>query len=148
MGILAVMLVVALIPTGNHTWMTGELSMEASDPTICHSKPERVNSDAFGDMLLSVFLVTLGFLARVVRLHHFLSVNTIAGVRSRLSHFCRSRLQVLYDKTHDEDRTCSFGWTLLYRHALASFLCVRIFMDIWQSIYNEVSSNVSVMYDR
>ncbi|KAF2652561.1 hypothetical protein K491DRAFT_718788 [Lophiostoma macrostomum CBS 122681] len=140
MGILATMLVVALIPTGNHTWMDGDPAerLQPGDPTICHFNPTFFNSNAFGDMLLSVLLVTFGFLTRVVRLHHLLSVNTIVRLRSRISQMCRSRLRALYHKCQDEHGAYSFGWTLLYRHALASFLCMRILMDIWQSMYNEV----------
>ncbi|KAI9694682.1 MAG: hypothetical protein M1822_000298 [Bathelium mastoideum] len=87
MGILATLLVFALVPTGNYDWVSGfDLDADVYDDddepplppdyAICHiKKTKTADSLTFASMIVSVLLVAIGFVSRVIRLHKMLSSN-------------------------------------------------------------------------
>ncbi|KAJ9602247.1 hypothetical protein H2200_013367 [Cladophialophora chaetospira] len=154
MAVIVVMLVTAIIPTGNFAWPLGQPDVEADDlkPSpgsyaICfYGKPVSKNKQAYPSMIISTCLLIFGFLARVVRLHKTLSIDLVLYLRSKLSCFARKCLRKIYAWSNVHTNAPSLIRLLLYRPLLTVFLGCRVFLDMWSSMFLEVRLGVSV-YD-
>jgi hypothetical protein len=154
MGALVVMLIVALLPTGNYG------VIDPASYAICsfkHLRPlpgtnldysysiwgEEDSTLNFMSMIISVLLLGLGFLSRIIRLYQSLAVGVVSKPRRYLSELVRNRLRRYHDKcvkTTDPDvKHPSYARTLnVYRPALAVFLAFRFILDLWSSLILEV----------
>lgn len=151
MFLLAVMLLVAIVPTGNYNWgngpsfdeSTGQLVYPTPSPTdyaICHiGRAKTTDKLTFASMVISVLLIAFGFLSRVVRLHKTLSVRVVGGTRRYVSEKVFEWLQKVYDWCHPGTTPSGIRRLLLYRPLLALFLSVRVISDAWTSMFVEVS---------
>lgn len=145
MGLMMVMLLVALIPTGGYNWayiyydMDGSPTPAPSDYAICYLRPagkeERLT---FSTMVISVLLLALAFIHRVIRLHRSLSVVIVGRVRTVCSEKLRHFLRLAYKKLDLETSGLTFKRVFLYRPLLALFLTVRALLDLWNSMFIEV----------
>lgn len=154
MGALVVMLIVALLPTGNYG------TVDPAEYAICSFRYLRplpgtnLNdpySSSYNDpmlnymsMIISVLLLGLGFLSRIVRLHRSLALGIVSRPRKYLSNVVRNRLRKHHDKclktTDPAVDHPSYARTLnIYRPALAVFLAFRFILDLWSSLALEVS---------
>ena len=153
MVLLVVLLIIALLPTGNYGTGIG-----AADYAICsfkHLRPIQRNATEttdvrlnYASMVLSILLLGVSFMSRIVRLHKVLSVTLFSTCRRYLSRRARKQLRGMY--THCEqtgDRTLKRNKPRVrllfrlfyYRPALAVFLAMRAVLDVWSSLALEVS---------
>jgi hypothetical protein len=158
MFIIIIMLVVALVPTGYFNWL-GDSSTEEqmllpppSSYAICFfgqqppapsGGPERFLPNSYISMIVSSLLLLLGFLTRVIRLHKTLSIDYIVRLRSFLSDRARAGLRRVYDWCQAQSRTKSLRRPLIYHPLLAGFFMLRVSLDVYSSMFMEVS-NTSV----
>lgn len=146
MGILVIMLFVALIPSGAYNWSTRGSSNDAdpgpADYAICyltqfgHSEPMTL-----GSMILSVLVVSLGYLSRVTRLHKILAIDGLAKARHKGSLHARALLKRVYTWSDAGTSTKRLAKLILYRPLLGVFLVFRVIIDAWSSMFVEVSRN-------
>lgn len=146
MGILVIMLMIALLASG-----TAGTYYDPADYAICQfrqlgslGRVVRLNSPASYDyaaMVISVLLIGLGFLLRVVKLHRGLSVNIVTKSRNYLSAGARTTLKKWYENNADPAarRSSGFRHLFCYCPALAVFLAIRAILDLWSSLFFEVS---------
>jgi hypothetical protein len=153
MGALVVMLIVALLPTGNYG------TIDPASYAICSFKhlrplpgtglndPHSVSKDDpilnYMSMIISILLLGLGFLSRITRMHQSLADGVVSKPRRYLSDLVRNRLRRYHDKcvttTDPEVKHPSYARTLnIYRPALAVFLAFRFILDLWSSLILEV----------
>jgi hypothetical protein len=143
MLVLIIMLVVALIPTGNYEWSVSNSSPQSSpgprDYAICYfSQLPVVGTAASISMSIFVLLTTLGFLIRVVKLHKNLSIFLIGRPRKTLSKYARNFLWKLYKQPEAQRLPQHIAGKICYFPALAFFLAMRVLLDHWSSMYFEV----------
>jgi hypothetical protein len=151
MGLLLVMLLVAMIPTGSYDWPSGRYynsidhtsGPDPSDYAICYLRPQTQYLLTFVSMILSVFLLGVGFLIRAVKLHKSLSVFFVESVRRSISVFLRRQLSRIYNKMNlaGSSPRLRLARTLIYRPLLAAFLVLRVGVDAWTSMTVEVCIN-------
>ncbi len=167
MGTLVILLIVALLPTGNYN------STDPADYAICsflHLAPKSKNRTIdyrnriynlggeldYAAMIISVLLVGFGFLSRVVRLHRSLAVGIIAAGRTYISERSLTFLRNLYRKCKEVPdppprgqergsvssllRKSSLRILCFYRPLLAIYLTIRVIADLWSSLILEVST--------
>ncbi|KAJ5953116.1 hypothetical protein N7454_000012 [Penicillium verhagenii] len=139
MGILATLLVVGLVFTGNYNWA---LQMTHSVPSITeyaicylHVIPSQ-GLGAFITMVASVLLIILAFTSRVVKLHRTLSVGIFGRARAFLSSYTRGRLLLVFNWCSNGSPR-SLKRTLCYYPVFAAFLQFRFFLDFWASMLLE-----------
>lgn len=160
MGLMLLMLLVAMVPTGGYRW-GGSLPHDSpgaptrpqgprpSDHAICYPLPlggKRIvyswlghdDGMIFWTMVLSVVSLALGFLYRVIRLHRSLSVSVVGRVRTTCSEKARCLLRRIYSRMGMETSGLTFKRMFLYRPLLALFLTTRVFLDLWGSMFIEV----------
>lgn len=146
MGALIIMLIVALLPTGNNR-------PDKTPPgtyAICLLKDPSPFKDytlSYGSMVVSIILLGLGFLTRVVKLHRSLSLSIVTRSRRLLSEKIRGFLHSLLRQCEDPTRTERYRQTLrlfLYRPALAIFLNMRVTSDLFTSVIFEVSHSLQI----
>jgi hypothetical protein len=145
MGIMLSMLLVAMVPTGGYNWTGFYYSGDGypipapSDYAICYFQPV-VNDEelTFTTMVLSVILLTLGFIYRVIRLHRSLSVFILGRVRTVCSEKARACLRQTYTKLGLETSGITLRRMFLYRPLLGLFLTARALLDLWNSMFIEV----------
>jgi hypothetical protein len=152
MGALVIMLIVALIPTDNYgihhspaeyaICTSGDLSPATYKGSDTDAEQAAIFN--YASMIISVLLMGLGFLSRVIRLHETLSVGILTAFRGYLSEralrYLRKTHQAMMKrlqlgKVRDFRRIMLFH----YRPALAVFLTNRILLDVWSSLFLEVS---------
>jgi hypothetical protein len=167
MGLMMVMLLVAIVPTGGYNWADLDsssfwvkllegypdrpFSAAPSDYAICYLPPSgRKNIGwalsswaddgalAFWTMVISAVSLALGFIYRVVRLHRSLSISVVGRARTICSEKARDVLRWIYRKTGMETSGLTFKRLFLYRPLLALFLTARALLDFWNSMFIEV----------
>jgi hypothetical protein len=161
MGALVVMLIVALLPTGNYN-----SNSDPADYAICSFRhlgmiEQRGNlsySDdpglAYGSMIVSVLLMGLGFASRIVRLHRSLTIGLVVASRRYLSESGRRFLRLQYERakypsdSSGPSQGRSGRKTILenlffYRPLLGTFLAFRAVLDLWSSMIIEVRSTLA-----
>ena len=152
MAIIIVMLVTAIIPTGNFLWLESTfadiyIEYASRNPplgsyAICFYKgPVPTSSLAYASMVLSILALILGFLGRVIRLHKRLSIDLAQRLRLYLSRSLRKRLHRIYAWCDVQTTPRSLGRLLIYRPLLIIFLVCRVSLDIWCSMFLEVCTS-------
>ncbi|KAI9373705.1 hypothetical protein BJX61DRAFT_501636 [Aspergillus egyptiacus] len=138
MLVLNIMLITALVPTGNSCFGLYFDSLPV-DYAICHfSVPSSSSGPQFASMLVLVLLVGLGFFFRVIKLHRPLAIFVIEKLRKNLSDRARRPLWVLYRWRNVTSGEQSWLGTFLYYPALALFLTIRVTLDHLSSMAFEV----------
>jgi hypothetical protein len=147
MGALIVMLISALLPTGNYgthhspaeyaICTFGDLSPAAYTGSD-YSEDEAATFN-YASMIISVLLMGLGFLSRVIRLHQALSLSVVAALRRYLSERARQLLRKVHEKSMKHLKSGDLKrfrmvMSFQYRPALSCFLTIRILLDIWSSL--------------
>jgi hypothetical protein len=152
-GFLALLLIVAMIPTGNYNWTSGfdgEFDHSAvfdewerpqpTDYAICYFRRAKyADSLNFASMIISVLLVIFGFMARVVRLHKSLSIDIVGRARRATSERLRAYLRKIYNWCDVENSPNGLRRVFIYRPLLAIFVVSRVCLDAWSSMFIEVS---------
>jgi hypothetical protein len=152
MAILVILLIAAMVPSGNYQWdplqpsagfddSTTEAGIvpQPADYAICYFKHLRkVDSVTFASMVLSVLLVGLGFLSRAARLHKSVSVDVIARARHAASDNTKAILRKVYQWSDAEHTPNGLKRLFVYRPLLALFLVCRVTLDAWSSMFVEV----------
>jgi hypothetical protein len=141
MFIMVVMLTTAIVPTGNYNWEDGSSERPSrSDYAICYFSAPRTTADslATGSMILLVLSINLGFLFRVVKLLQPLSKLLVARPRAFLSNHVQKPLWKLYHWSEAPIQRWRIMRKGCYFTALALFLCVRVILDHWSSMFFEV----------
>ncbi|ORX96691.1 hypothetical protein BCR34DRAFT_578514 [Clohesyomyces aquaticus] len=134
MGALVALLVAALLPTGNYGSDT-----EPSAYAICLFKHiAKTDNLDYASMIISILLVGLGFVSRIVRLHHSLSITVVGTSRGYLSELSRQFLRKQYKGCKSGSRKSHWQRILFYRPFLAIFLSFRVILDLWSSMILEV----------
>jgi hypothetical protein len=148
MGVLAMLLVVGFGFTGNYSWAFDEDRVyewfpHMNDYAACYLRVSLTTGMAFISMIVSVFLIVVGFTSRVVKLHRSLYVGVICRGRDFLSSHARRGLRGGF-------KWCSIGSprnlkrTLCYYPLLAAFLELRLLLDYWSSALLEVGYPTSI----
>jgi hypothetical protein len=152
MFIIIIMLVIALVPTGSFDWFRGSSTDEPMPPpssyAICFfgqqpPKPsgfEHSLPNSYLSMILSSLLLLLGFLTRVIRLYKTLSVEYILRLRSLLSKIARHGLRLVYAWCQAQPSSKSLRRSLIYHPLLAGFFMLRVSLDVYSSMFMEVSN--------
>lgn len=158
MGALVVMLIVALLPTGNYN-----SNSNPADYAICSFRklgmPKQRANYAFydnarlvyGSMIVSVLLMGLGFVSRIVRLHRSLTIRIVGASRRYLSERGRRFLRLRHEKAKypsdpsgpsqgQSGRKTILKNVFFYRPMLSTFLASRAVLDLWSSMVVEVVS--------
>jgi hypothetical protein len=146
MAVIIVMLVTAIVPTGNFNWFESsdateqqQLQPPPGSYAIClYRHPVLKNSENYPSMVISTLLLILGFLNRIVRLHKRLSIDLALYLRSRLSEFIRKYLRRIYAWCDVQTTPRSLSRLLVYRPLLTIFLVFRLSLDLWSSMFLEV----------
>lgn len=148
MGLMLSMLLVAMVPTGGYNWSDTSLPPAPYDHAVCYLRPnfyyttvQAPTNDVamtFWTMVISIVLLTLGFIYRIIRLHRSLSVSVVGRARTACSKKARCFLRLVYTKTNMETSGLTFKRTFLYRPLLALFLTARAILDLWNSMFVEV----------
>jgi hypothetical protein len=145
MGLMLLMLLVAMVPTGGYDWPISYYGSNRfpnptpSDYAICYFRPaQNDNQLTFSTMVLSVVLLTLGFVYRVIRLHRSLSVSVLGRVRTICSETVRDCLRRIYTGLGMKTSGLTLKRMFLYRPLLALFLTARGLLDLWNSMFIEV----------
>ena len=147
MLLLIVMLITAIIPTGQYQWIFSDYSSiyPSDDPpkpshyAICwfSTRPPAYTLERVLPMVTLVLLVGLGFIIRAIKLHKPLS-DMMVKVRASISQGLRRPLWMLYRwKARPRGLRCFAGNTLYYP-ALALFLSLRLIADHFSSMFFEV----------
>ncbi len=144
MFILVVMLLVAMIPTGNFGWSGhDEGKFTPSTYALCSfGQSMDTSSVSFTSMMISTILLVFGFASRAVRLSKSLSVSVIGKARRALNIKLLTILRKLYDWCEVQSHPRGLKRTLVYRPLLAAFLTVRASLDIFSSMLMEVCGTV------
>jgi hypothetical protein len=147
MGLMLVMLLVAMIPTGGYDWTTfdyrryGFSTPAPSDYAICYWRPTGDDVGfSFSTMVISVLLLALGFIHRVIRMHRTLSVSVLGVFRTFCSEKARNVLRRTYTTMGMETSGLTLKRLFLWRPLLALFLTARALLDLWNSMFIEVWS--------
>lgn len=140
MFFLIVMLVTAMVPTGNYNWSHyHQNSPQRSDYAICYFSNSSRYSVANLSMIMLVLLISLGFAIRVVKLHKLSSASLVGRPRQRLSKTIREFLWIIYNWRGDSTLLPRrILGRILYFPALALFLTLRVILDHWSSMFFEV----------
>ena len=167
MGLMLIMLLVAMVPTGGYYWLYSHYGIDGSpipveyrdysptpapsDYAICYLRPSgrkdigwallrRIYDGAltFWTVVISAVSLALGFIYRVVRLHRSLSISVVGRARTISSEKARDVLRWIYTKTGMETSGLTFKRLFLYRPLLALFLTARALLDFWNSMFIEV----------
>ena len=154
MLVVVVMLIVALLPTGQ--WMWQEQRMLGQNPfppggayAICFY--EKLDIESYTShitvfpkylnimiMVLSVLLLAIGFLIRVVKLYKSVSVGFFKPVRSWLSKIALRWLRKLSKWYNTKHWFLRLARITVYRLLLIMFLLMRLILDVWTSTFLEV----------
>lgn len=161
MGALVVMLIVALLPTGNY-----DSNSDPADYAICSFRQLGMNYEhanysfsgipelTYGSMIVSVLLMGLGFVSRVVRLHRSLAIGLVVAGRRYLSERGRRFLRLRYEKAKypsdpsgasqgQSSRKTILKNLFFYRPLLGTYLAFRAVLDLWSSMIVEVRSTLA-----
>lgn len=148
MFILIVMLVIAMVPTGNYTWfLYYEINHpQPSDYAICYFSIIRLRDSMTSMSMISmVLLISVGFAIRVVKLHKPLSVLLVGKPRQRLSNTIRKFLWIIYHWREDSALLPRrISGMILYFPALALFLTLRVILDHWSSMFFEACMTLTL----
>jgi hypothetical protein len=141
MGILILMLLAAFIPTGNFNWfekVNGKYIFPGSYAICSYGTRLDTSAASFRVMVVSALLIVLGFCARVIRLHKFLSVTFMGGIGHALTDVVLTRLRRIYNWCDIQKSPKSLKRTLVYRPLLAIFLVFGALLDLAASMLVEV----------
>lgn len=154
----AVMLVVALIPTGHldldevYSYPFDDISLRSN--AACYFRILDSNQRSYDSMVISILTIVFGFTTRIIKLHKNLSEWLSGRIRKPLSNEYQKILKHIYE--WEEHKTCEYSnketlaglvWiflaslarTMAYRPALSIFLVLRASLDIYASTILEVS---------
>lgn len=150
MAILTIILLVAIVPTGNYQWAvtdvdcryTGGSCPVCPSPSYkakCYfSRPLEAGTAAAVSMWIFVLLSGLGFLIRVVKLSESVSFHLVGRPRKFFSKKVRTLLRKLYEQQQAQSLKWRIAGRTCYYPSLALFLALRVVMDHWASMYFEV----------
>lgn len=139
MAMLATLLVVGLIFTGNYNWVFDGSAPDLTDYAICYLHADAYPSDAFYSMTAAVLLIIFAFISRVVRMHRILSVGVFGRARRWLSVQVQQVLRIVFTWCHSPSPLKSLQVALCYRPLLAVYLSASFLLDGWASMFVEVS---------
>lgn len=146
MSILIIMLITAMVPTGNYRWLeigytygSAEPDIALSDYAICSfSKPLQTSTVTFLALIILLLLIGLGFATRIVKLHRSLAISLVSRVRRNLSKGARKYLWTLYAWRESHTSSMRRVGKIFYIPALSIFLTLRVVLDNWSSMFFEV----------
>jgi len=150
MAAVLIMLLVAMVPTGNYDWIqTVEPTPAPRDYAYCYfhvGRRDAVDEFTYASMVTSTIILSLAFATRVVKVYKVLSVDIVKRGRDALSLWLRGRLLKYYiflgpneNPRQLSKRQAYFHRVYIYRPALAVFLLIRFISDAWVSMLVEVS---------
>lgn len=150
------MLIVALAPTGSFDWqgLPSDVSPVVSPSTyaICHFAVPDCNdlastsaSLSYGSMVMSILLLVFGFISRVFKLYEPLFA-LVSSWRANISKGYRTWLWKF--QVWSGPNTHPFNWrkTLVHRPAVSVFLVLRLYLDIYSSMFFEVRAPLSMIF--
>jgi hypothetical protein len=139
MGVIVIMLVAAIVPTGNFDWVPAEVTRgfqpnpPPSSYAICFYYQKGFElSSSYISMIFSTIFLLGGFLTRVVRIHKCLSIDVALQLRSWWSKFGMKYLRRVYDWSDVQSSPRSLKRLLVYRPLLTVFLVLRICLDVYR----------------
>jgi hypothetical protein len=137
MAAIVLMLLVALVPTGIY-----ESSLKEGSAIICsfqHALRADTQSASFLKMLISLVFLVIGSLIRLFKLSPHLSTSTATWIGNPISTLANNMLFRLYEWSRIHKSP--FGWRrlLVYRPLLATSLVFRVLVDLYLSMFGEVS---------
>lgn len=153
MVIMIIMLIVALIPTGNYQFADYAEAYDAgygdkyrpspSDYAICYFQFQirTFDSSPWADTVWSAVLLGLGIVIRLHRLH-----RASTWFAHRIRSFCSQYSILLLEKVQsfsNSGSTCKKK--LFYYPVLALFLLLRLALDFWPSMVFEVRPLLSIL---
>jgi hypothetical protein len=156
MGVIAILLVVALVPTANYSWSQGahmeyyadycrtddEVSLPCpADLALCSfdvaGTADRMNVVT---VAISIVFIVVGYVARIVRLHRKLSVDMVGKTRNFITTHAKRPLKFLFEALRAAESPNSFFVLFLFRPLFAVFIVFRMLADLWTSMFFEVST--------
>jgi hypothetical protein len=151
MAIVLMLLMAALVPTGNYNWSPYETfpTPTPSDYAICYLKWQDDGDEVtFASTVVSILILGMGFTIRIVKVIKTLSVDIFQQIRRRISNRLKTWLLFVYTRLdlNNPTMTLSIQRTLVYWPLLAIFLAIRVALDAWLSMLVEVSSAYVIDY--
>lgn len=137
----AVMLCVGLMMTSSYDLTQSEgvsNSPTPSDYAICFIRPSK-GGITLVMTTITVLLICIGFANRVLRLHKTTSIDILGALRLKTSRVLRRLLWSVYKWSNIHHATNNFRHLFIYRPLLAFFLTLRVSLDVWSSMFLEVS---------
>ncbi|KAF2102042.1 hypothetical protein NA57DRAFT_53976 [Rhizodiscina lignyota] len=149
MSIMAIMLVVAMVPTANTdilSWIDAVGPVDYDNPNlspaayaICNfRKPLDTTSESYPSVVVSVFLIVFGLSSRFFRLYKILSVNLVGRLRRFMSDKAQFVLRRVYEWAEVESSPIGLRRMLVFRPLLATFVSARVLVDAYGSMLIEV----------
>lgn len=142
MGILAILLLVGLVFTGNYDWAVNvypDKRPNLGDYAFCYLDVLSGSVVTVLSMTASVCFIAIGFITRVIKLHEHLSRHLFGRARKWLSRLIRRPLRAMYSWLDIETSSMhSLRRTLCYRFFLPLLLMPRVLLDVWSSVSFEV----------
>jgi hypothetical protein len=120
------------------SYMKPGLENQYSGPEVEFTSHKVIFISTVLSTVFSIFLIVFGFTLRVIRLHQLPSFMC-RRFRKILSEIVRSLLRTVLKCCNPLGPPERTKRTLCYRPLLASFLAIRIILDIWSSMILEVS---------
>jgi hypothetical protein len=151
MGVMIVMLVTAIVPTGNFAFpydFEDEATSGRATPSsyaVCSygvSMPASYGS--FSTMVISIILLVIGFASRIIKLHKRLSESGVWSLRKFSKETGLKFLSYVYSWSNVQQVPEGLQRRLLYRPCLTIFLFIRLLLDILSSMMFEVRFRTSL----
>ena len=149
MVVTAIMLVVAIVPTGSFVWTDKHKTPTVGSQAKCYFRNRFYDSQNmdFWSMLTSVFLISVSFATRVCRAYEFISEGIVKTIRTKLSGTLRSGLRKIYVWCDVANHPRGLKRTIIYHPLLAAFISIRTIADLYSSAFIEVR-NVGLLLHR
>ncbi|KUJ08103.1 uncharacterized protein LY89DRAFT_789336 [Mollisia scopiformis] len=140
MNILILLLLAALVPTGNRNWLPDEGPDLTGSPAWClfkyHSRG--VNVTSFTTMLFSVLVLCISYATRAIKLFQWSSKYSRLILRTKPGNVLKSHIQKLY-RGRENAKTKRWIFSIPYNILSAVLLVVRSWMDVLESMLWEIT---------
>ena len=152
MTILVILLIVAMLPTGQFHFHRPDYRNQRplpSDPAICYYThgPWKTEGEHDGMetarqyMVLSAALLGGGMLIRIIRLHQT-PTRCLGIVRAFCSKRSKKVLKTSFENSRGDTLRLRLKRAFWYNPLLAGFLVVRTLLDFWSSMVFEVRTHI------
>jgi hypothetical protein len=138
MTALLLLLVAALIPTGNDNWLPSDQPDKTGTPALClFSYPSTEGATASLTMLFSVLILCISYIVRAIKLFKWSSTLSRLYLRTKPGNLVKMHLEKLYWGIQSTE-TGKWIICVPYYVVLSILLIVRSWLDLLESMFWEV----------